>query len=167
MIPPPAMDTLTHALAPVIIARLCLPRTKWTGRTGLITLGLAGALPDLLNPHLTLEARTSSWSHGLPFWLTLSACLLIAALLSRRRFPVAWALALSAAYLLHLVCDAISGGVNWLYPLRDFTLGAYWVDPVLWVPLDILCLLLCYYLFRLRPLWQKRRRPTCDAGPSP
>lgn len=156
------MDTVTHALAPVIIAHVCMSRSTRFGRAGLIAIGVAGALPDILSPHLSLEARMTSWSHGLPFWVALTTCLVIASLVSQRRFPLRLSLALSLAYLFHLICDAISGGINWLYPVSDFIWGEYWVSPIFWIPLDIVCVLLCYYLFRLRPLLRKSKSRTSD-----
>jgi len=157
------MNTVTHALLPVIATRLAAGKAPWLGRWGLIAVGIAGALPDVLSPHLSLAARMSSWSHGLLFWGVLTVILLLASLLSRRRMTIRLAIACSAAYLLHLFCDAISGGINWAYPVADRIWGAYWVDPILWVPLDILCLLACYAIFRLIPLWKKARHKTAQS----
>lgn len=151
------MNTVTHALLPVIATRLSVGKATWLGRWGLAFIGLAGALPDLLSPHLSLAARMSSWSHGLPFWSALTVGLILGSLFSRGRFTTRLALACSAAYLLHLFCDAISGGINWGYPVADRIWGAYWVDPILWVPLDILCLLVGYAIFRLIPHLKARK----------
>jgi membrane-bound metal-dependent hydrolase YbcI (DUF457 family) len=147
------MDTVTHALLPVIICATAWrdKRPEWfAGRKQWFYLALAGALPDLLTPHLSIDARWSSWSHGLPFWLALSVVLLMVC--SR------WQLAVGAslAYGLHLFCDGISGGVNLLYPFRTWIWGDYWVPPLYWIPLDIVCVLTCYWFFRLRPLWIHR-----------
>lgn len=151
------MDTVTHALMPVIFTRFAAGNAKWLGRRGLIAIGVAGALPDLLNPHLSLESRMTSWSHGIPFWLVLSALLMVGSLASRGGFSVRLALCCSGAYFLHLFCDAISGGVNFLHPLGKWIWGAYWVDPIWWVPLDIVCVLTCYMIFRAMPLWKAGR----------
>ena len=151
------MDAVTHALAPVIIARLGFRRSLPVGRFGYPAIGLAGALPDLLAPHLTLEERMESWSHGLPFWL-LFTLLAISVPLLFKKSPLRLSCALSSAYLLHLVCDAVSGGVNWLFPVRDFVWGQYWVSPLLWPLLDILLILQCYLLFRYLPLRARRRQ---------
>ena len=150
------MNIVTHALLPVIVADLVWKVRRGDGGMGLLWIGLAGALPDLLNPHLTLEARMQSWSHGLPFWGAFSACVMIGSMLSRGRFPTRLGVLVCAAYLLHLACDAVSGGVNLLYPYADFVWGRYWVHPVYWVPSDVACLLVCYTMFRLIPLWRKR-----------
>lgn len=161
------MDTITHALVPVITASYCRGDGKWLRRFGLVGIGVAGALPDLLSPHLTLEARMASWSHGLPFWALFSLVALLVAFISKGR--VSWQLstALSAAYLLHLCCDAISGGINWLYPVRDLVWGRFWVDALWWIPLDVFFVLWAYYLFRLKPLWLRRKQAGRSGGGDP
>lgn len=150
------MDTITHALIPVICVRLAARNTTWFRRWDYVKIGLAGALPDILNPHLTLEARMASWSHGLPCWLILSMIIMVCSILSRRKFPLRLALCMSGAYLLHIACDAISGGVDFLYPFGHFPWGKYWVDASLWIPIDIVCMLLCYLLFRILPGLKQR-----------
>jgi membrane-bound metal-dependent hydrolase YbcI (DUF457 family) len=151
------MNTVTHALVPVILAHVAFSRSKKLGAWSLVAIGVAGALPDLLNPHLTLESRMTSWSHGLPFWAAFSVALFLISFLSKQRISNKLALILSFSYLLHLICNAVSGGINVLYPVKDFIWGKYWVSPMLWIPLDIICVLVCYYLFRFRPLWARRR----------
>jgi membrane-bound metal-dependent hydrolase YbcI (DUF457 family) len=145
------MNTVSHALAPVILTRLILGSSACRRRRHWLLIGLGGALPDLLNPHLSLEARMTSWSHGLPFWMAFSLTLIALAFSNRQRVPLKLAVLLSLGYFLHLICDAISGGINWLYPTGDWAWGAYWINPVYWVPLDIFLLLVLYALFR-RPL---------------
>jgi hypothetical protein len=152
------MNTITHALIPVICVRLFTSRPKWLGRWGLVQVGLAGALPDLLNPHLSLEARMTSWSHGLPFWFTISTILVIGSFISRGRLSPHVAVCMSLAYLLHIACDAISGGVDFLYPLGSWIWGYYWVDPLWWIPIDIILILLAYMLFRILPRIKNRRK---------
>lgn len=151
------MNTVTHALAPVIIAHVAFSRSKRFRAWDLVAIGVAGALPDLLTPHMTLESRMISWSHGLPFWTAFAGMLFVISLLSKQRISIRIAGIMSLSYLFHLVCDAVSGGINVLYPVKDLIWGAYWVSPEFWIPLDIICLLTCYYLFRFRPLWAKRR----------
>lgn len=46
------MDVFTHALAPVVLTKLLFDRPSWLGRYGFLLIGIAGDLPDLLNPHL-------------------------------------------------------------------------------------------------------------------
>ena len=157
------MDVFTHAFAPVILTRIVFGRPAWIRSYGFLAIGIAGALPDLLNPHLSLAARHHSWSHGLPFWLLITAFFF--ALTCVKKLKVSWQLAaiLSFSYVFHMICDTISGGVNWLYPFGHFQLGEYFVDPVYWVPLDVVTFLITYFLFRMLPLMEKTKR----SKPSP
>ena len=151
------MDIFTHALLPVILTGVATKRRDLRGRWALVAIGIAGALPDVLSPHLSLEARMTSWSHGIPCWAALTIAMILVALGSRGKISVVLALVLSGAYLLHLLCDAISGGVNFLYPFGNGIWGDYWVDPIWWVPLDVICFLSCYWMFRYAPLLKSRR----------
>lgn len=152
---PHNLNIFTHALAPVVILKMTAGHPRWLGKYGFLAIGLAGAMPDLLNPHLTLEARLASWSHGLPFWGSMTAVLLLASLFKQSRISPKLAVVLSLAYFLHLFCDAISGGVDWLYPVNHFVWGGYFFDPIYWVPLDVFFFLLTYYLFRIAPSLRK------------
>jgi membrane-bound metal-dependent hydrolase YbcI (DUF457 family) len=151
------MNIFTHALLPVILTGVATKRPDLRGRWALVAVGVAGGLPDILNPHLTLEARMTSWSHGIPCWLLLTTAMILIAASSRKRISVPLVFVLSGAYLLHIFCDAISGGVNFLYPFGNWTWGRYWVDPVWWIPLDVICFLTCYGMFRVAPMWKARK----------
>ncbi|WP_338689617.1 metal-dependent hydrolase [Haloferula helveola] len=150
------MNTATHALAPLLIVH-ALGRSKWVARRKLWLVGLFGALPDLLCPHLSLDARMTSWSHGLPAWGGFTLALMVAVPLSRGWLGWRLAIACSLAYLLHLFCDAIAGGINWLYPVADGIWGKYWVPPIYWTPIDIVLVLTTYFVFRAIPRWRKSR----------
>ncbi len=152
------MNVFTHALAPVLICRCLVAKKIPIKPLHYILIGVAGAMPDLLNPHLSLDARLSSWSHGVPFWLFVSIVFLIASRIKKLRLSTRLAVIFSLSYLLHMICDGISGGLNWLYPWREFVWGDYWVDPLYWIPLDVFCILLAYYLFRLKPLIEKAKQ---------
>lgn len=151
------MDAISHALIPVLCVRLATKGPEWLGRWGLVYIGVSGALPDLLNPHLSLESRMISWSHGLPFWLGLSMAFLVTSLFLRDKFSPQLAACMSSAYLLHIACDAISGGIDLLYPFGTWVVGYYWVDPMLWIPIDIVLILVSYWLFRILPGLRKRK----------
>lgn len=112
----------THTAAPMLAAlavdavRLRQGRERvFTGKR-LLAIGLAGALPDLVNPHLSLAARYSSWSHTIWF---LAGAYLVYWLLSRRWFKTRprvmtwWMWGASAA---HIVVDTISNGTRPFYP---------------------------------------------------
>ncbi len=135
-------------------------------------IGIAGALPDILSPHLSLEARMTSWSHGIPCWSLFTFGMLLIAVFSRKKMPVRLALLLSGAYILHMICDAVSGGVDFLYPLGHWTWGDYWVNPIWWVPLDVTCFLTCYWMFRIAPAMKRKMHakqgvsPGCSSPPS-
>ena len=151
------MDIVTHSLAPVILARLvCRGENRLSGRA-LTAIGVAGSLPDLLNPHISLDARMNSWSHGLPCWAVFSLACAAARAWQPQRVPTRLAVLLASAYLLHLVCDAVSGGINWLHPAGNFVWGDSWVDPLWWIPLDVFFLLTAYYIFRLQPMLARNR----------
>ena len=152
------MDTITHALIPVILTRLVAKRASWLGRWGLIAIGIAGALPDLLTPHITLESRLSSWSHGIPFWAVSAIGMILASICSRGRIHLKLSIVMTGAYLFHILSDAISGGVNFLCPYRDWIWGDYWVHPIVWIPCDIICMLACYLMFRILPVLRLRRQ---------
>ena len=100
------MNTVTHALLPVIAAGLYersyalkdQHRGTFIPKT-IAVIGIFGAAPDLLNPHLSLASRYASWSHGLFFWALLTVGLVIYAAI-RRSQPSSWATVawLSGAY---------------------------------------------------------------------
>ena len=74
------MNTVTHALLPVVLAKTCLGRDGQPKRWEWLALAVAGAAPDLINPHIYLEDRMTSWSHALPAWLGFTVLLWIASL---------------------------------------------------------------------------------------
>jgi hypothetical protein len=112
----------THACASVVVAlaidvlRLHSGRTRVFSKKHLIAIGCAGALPDLLNPHLALSARYSSWTHTLWFILAIYPAYLI---ICRKWFFERWVLlthCLWLATVVHLATDMISNGIRPLYP---------------------------------------------------
>lgn len=157
------MNTITHALLPVIAAGLIERVNKGEKRNGIFSnreillLGLFGAGPDLLNPHLSLVARYTSWSHGLPFWAGLTLVMLVVSLFMRKKFPPGMAIWFSAAYLLHQVCDFIAGGVAWMYPWERGVVGDYYVPPQYWAWIDAGCVLLVYSYLRILPHFNRKR----------
>jgi len=143
----------THASLPVILATAVnAAYLKHGGRLlfqvrHLGAIALAGVLPDIVWPHLSLHARLTSWSHTVWF---LAALIAILILFGRRWLGPGWKPAAVAAWLavaLHLAIDTISGGTAPLYPLggrvgiRTISFH-YWifVDFVT-VPIAILCFL--------------------------
>ena len=64
------MNTITHSLLPVIGTGIDKKRhrkiAEYWNLPRVLAVAAFGAMPDLLNPHISLESRYSSWSHGLP-----------------------------------------------------------------------------------------------------
>ena len=151
------MNTVTHGLAPLLIAHACLRGKGRLSGKQLVVVGLCGAAPDLLDPHLTLADRQTSWSHGLPAWVGMTLVLILVALVWKDRCPKRLVLAGSLAYLFHLFCDAIAGGINWLSPFGKLPWGEYWFPVILWTPTDVVLVLATYFVFRAIPGWKHAR----------
>ena len=137
----------THALSPVVaigVYQLIVhKRLDWKF---LAWVAVAGAAPDCLDPHITLEARQTSWSHSLvgfgivtffPTMLCLFRCKLSYLLL----------LAMCSAYLWHLFCDGIAGGVPYLYPIQTTIAGATYIHFSTWLYYDAFFVIATYVLW--------------------
>jgi len=153
------MNTPTHALIPVVIYGVMRQRVLISGtreekkavvRNALI-LAIAGAMPDALDPHITLEARLNSWSHSLLAWAGFSVLFGALCFWRWKWWTPAWAMCLSAAYLSHLIGDLVAGGIGWSYPFTGSVIGDYYIPPSLWKSADIICVLCVYLLYRLLP----------------
>jgi len=157
------MNTVTHALIPVIAVVVDQGRVRengepyWNKKT-LALVAIAGALPDLLNPHLSLAARYTSWSHGVPALGGLCFLLVLVYLTRRQRSDLPLLTILLVAYALHLFCDMVAGGIAWWYPFAGSVVGDYYVLPALWIPLDIACLCVVYFIYRAVPNYKKWKR---------
>lgn len=115
-----------------------------------------GALPDLCNPHLTLEARFTSWSHTVWFLggLVVFTAMVSAYFEKGQRLRVAIVCWIASA--LHLAGDAASGGIAWLYPWRDEVIGLYLIPPDLWIWFDAFFIILTWLLVRVLPHLEAR-----------
>lgn len=145
------MNTVTHALLPVVAICLYERFSKSDSHLNKFQYALiivAGAAPDILTPHFSLASRYSSWSHTLLALITLSVILLTAASFKFRTLTTKIAVFMLAAYALHLICDAVSGGIPWLLPYSDSILGSYLISPTLWIPFDVILVLTAYILYR-------------------
>ena len=116
------MNFVTHACAPVVVAmavdalRLSTGHNRLFTNKHLIAIGCAGALPDLLNPHLSLRARYSSWTHTIWFLLVMYP---VYTIICRKWFRERWILLtqfLWLATVAHIATDTISNGTRPLYP---------------------------------------------------
>ena len=142
------MNVLTHALLPALLAAPLLPRTP--PRAFYVSGGivaLAGALPDLLTPHLSLAARYASWSHTVFAYAGFNVVLVALGLALRHRISGrVWLLA-SLAYALHLFGDAMSGGIAWFYPVSKEIIGGRLILYRYWILIDVVLLAVALIVF--------------------
>ncbi len=141
------MFVVTHALSPVVLAgavdayRLEVTGERWLRRRQYVGIAVAGALPDLLWPHLSLAARYSSPTHTVWF---LGVVAVVAALWGGRfvdgRRPGLAATLMTLACGWHLFCDAIANGICWGYPFSRDVIGVKLVPYRWWLGLDFICL---------------------------
>lgn len=153
------MDTPTHALIPVIAYGLMRQKQLVSGTReekiavwrNAALIALVGALPDMVDPHVSLEERLHSWSHSLVGWAGFSALFAALCLAGWRWWTPGLAIWLSLAYGSHLVGDAIAGGLGWSYPIGDHVVGDYYIPPRWWIPANFISLGLAYAVYRVLP----------------
>jgi membrane-bound metal-dependent hydrolase YbcI (DUF457 family) len=125
-----------------------------------------GVLPDICNPHISLEDRHQSWSHSIWFLLALlPLCGMVASFFPKSELP-RWRTALLCwiAAVLHVAMDAISGGVAWLYPWKPTVIGDYYIPVDQWIWWDAGFILLTWVMVRTRPLALARGIRAAEAG---
>jgi hypothetical protein len=145
------MNVVAHVLFPVAFAQSAnVCRTRSGGGTlfnwkALLIIGICGALPDILSPHTSLDARYSSFSHSI--WFLLPA--FFAVLFFSIRFPSLrfFLFCCYFATALHVFCDLIAGGINVYGPFGRKIVGQYWVSFRHWIALDITAALFCLVSF--------------------
>lgn len=167
------MFVITHALVPVLLAQavaLAVPkRVEWRKRD-YAAIMLAGALPDLLDPHMSLADRLSSWTHTLWFalaWLPLT--LALTRWWWKPPSPMAFAGVVVLAVPLHLFADAISGGIGWLHPWKKEVIGSRLIPPDNWFAWDGWMMATTAFLglviaYRHRAAWLKDDERIPEAG---
>ncbi|MEP4078979.1 metal-dependent hydrolase [Haloferula sp.] len=161
----------THALLPACLAlttddlRLAVRRGEAFPEWSIPLIALFGALPDICTPHLSLDARYSSWSHTLAFLAALlPVCIWVSTLFPKdRRLLVAFSCWLAA--FLHLAADAVAGGIPWLMPWvmptvtpneRIGILGEFYIHPNYWIFSDAFFVILTWILVGLRQSLRRR-----------
>ena len=100
----------------VDVVRLSAGRDRLFANKHLVAIGIAGALPDLLYPHLSLKARYSSWTHTVWFLL---AMYMVYTFICRKWFRGRWILLTNFLWLAsvaHIAMDTISNGTRPMYP---------------------------------------------------
>lgn len=114
-------------------------------------VGIFGLLPDICHPHISLEDRQASWSHTV--WFMCGLIIVVAAVGSFFAKGCRWRVALACwtAAALHLLADAISGGITWLYPWNADVIGRYYIPAQHWMWFDAFFILLAWFLLRVLP----------------
>lgn len=147
----------THIGIPAIAAAATdLVRHK-SGRPRLFSnwqirlIGLSGILPDLASPHFSLHSRHESWSHTLWFLLgVIVVTLILARMFSKRNWG--W-LTMFVAFgvFMHLVMDALSGGIPFTLPYGDIWGGQVilWSTWLYWDIAFITCTIGTFQYMRL------------------
>jgi len=148
---------ITHGLSPLVVAGFAdLAAGRQLERANLILIALAGAAPDILSPHLSLDARLHSWTHNLWFLLGSVPVWFFLAYRFADSRRLATGLLMISATGFHLFCDAIAGGIAWLYPYSDQILARRWVPYSWWFTLDAIFVVLTGLLWWLRQrAWKK------------
>ena len=143
------MSPITHALLPAVLASPFLARGRARDYYGsAAAVALAGLLPDLVNPHISLAARFASWSHTLFAFAGFLAVLLVMLFLrSPKALSIRLLLLMSLAYASHLLLDGISGGVACLYPASRQVYGVRLIRWENWLLVDAAVVLLCCVAF--------------------
>jgi hypothetical protein len=163
----------THALMPVCGCLLVENRMVAAGggrlfsMAGLGCIALFGVLPDLCTPHLSLEARHASWSHTVWFMAGLLPVVGMLAALFEKGTRLRMAILMWVAAGLHLVADAVSGGIAWLYPWRLDVIGKAWISAEYWIAFDAFFILLTWFFIRVLPHLEARniRAASSDGDP--
>ncbi|MFP4309480.1 MAG: metal-dependent hydrolase [Desulfococcaceae bacterium] len=133
----------SHFAIPVVAATLvdlgCLAagRSRLFSNRELLLVGFCGVLPDLLSPHLRLSARLTSWSHTV--WFAIGLLPVLWMFFRKRETSSRWRMTAFCwiAAVLHLLGDAVSGGIAPFYPLTGFRWGWYLVPWRLWGKIDL------------------------------
>ncbi|MCW1886806.1 metal-dependent hydrolase [Luteolibacter flavescens] len=152
----------THVLLPVCIALTaeCVSLAKGRGHVfppwGLVLVGAFGALPDVCTPHISLADRHASWSHTVWFLAGMAPFAAMVVTLFEKQGRWWLALACWLAVLLHLIGDAVAGGIAPLYPWRTEVVGDYYIAVPDWMWYEIGFVLLTWVLVRFRPFCEAR-----------
>lgn len=161
------MTPVSHALLPVFFGQRWIPHSERIPAPRVVALvALCGALPDILSPHLSLDARHEAPSHTI--WALLAFALLVVMLTwwRPRLFTPAISGLCIAAYAGHIACDAITGGVAFFFPFGGVQ-GRNYLPYWLWITSDGLLLLHLYLVYRWLPLRRKIKAGQRAVGLTP
>ena len=150
------MTLVTHALLPLVIGRRWLRRSDRSPLAKQIFLvAFCGILPDVLSPHLYLEARYQSLSHTLWALIAFTALILLAGRVTKLHLRPRFQIMCIAAYVLHLACDMISGGIPLFYPVSPMIYGGNFISYYLWYVCDVVLFLYAWMTWRVLPRLRK------------
>ena len=157
----------THACLPVLIVsaidiiRLSSKKTKFLNNRQLALIGLAGILPDFLWPHFSMQQRLNSWTHTLWFLLLLIPVVLLFARWKIKKDYLKFTLIFWIAASLHVLMDALSGGIKFFYPYGN-VIGDYYISHPTWITWDIVFIsstaLLLFSSFKIQTIIMKNPR---------
>ncbi len=138
------MNVVTHALLPALLSVPVLRKTAravFYREAGVVAL--AGGLPDLLHPHLSLAARYASWTHTVFALAGFALLLVLLTMTLPERLPRRLALLAFAAMAFHLFGDAVSGGIAFFRPVSAVIVAPHprWISYHAWIWLDAGCVL--------------------------
>ncbi len=163
------MPPVTHALLPLLLGSRWIPKRDHTPSLRISAMvALCGALPDLVDPHLTLDARHESWSHTVVAAVSFSV--IVIALCSLKKFRAFSAIGVLCvfAYAAHIACDLISGGGRPLLPFSRVISGGFYWPSWAWGATDVALLLYVYLTYRWIPLrkrYLRRHTPSPSVSP--
>jgi hypothetical protein len=153
------MTPITHAILPLVLGYWWVPKRAYRPiLSASACIALSGALPDLLDPHITLEARYNSWSHTVIAFLIFSSFVMALGLFTGLRRYSRIGLICIFGYGLHIVCDVISGGGRPFSPFSRKIYGGDIIPSWSWGASDIALLFCLYLIFRWIPL----RKAYCE-----
>ena len=156
------MTPISHALIPVCLGSRWIPKGEGAPTWRLsLAVALSGVLPDLLNPHLYLDARQGAWSHSLVAWLGFCAVVWAVYLRLGKREHAPIAGLCMFAYGAHLACDAITGGIGLLLPFSTTVWGRHVLPFWAWTASDVGFTLCAYFIYRWVPLRRRISNPSC------
>lgn len=159
------MTPVSHALLPVFLGQRWIPHhNRVPAIKAVLIVAFCGVLPDLLSPHLSLDARHTALSHTV--WAFLAFSLVVGLL--AWRWPTVFSRPMTVlcvvAYGGHLLCDAITGRVALFHPFWPAIQGKNVLPYWLWIACDGSLLLYLYLVYRWLPL---RRKIKARNHPSP
>jgi hypothetical protein len=159
------MTVVTHALAPVLAVkmvdafRLLKGKTKFFSLRYVLILAFAGALPDILGMHFSLQGRYTSWTHNIWFLAGIYPLYLLVCL---KYFRKNWLLLTNLSWLataFHLYLDARSGGIALFNPYTMKIIGDRLIPWRYWGIADLVLISLTILFSTIIFLKEKKITP--------